>query len=103
MRTHDDGAMERVRWIEVEALAPPKPPLGAACNGCGLCCLAEPCPLGMLLSRRRQGRCRMLQWSAAEQRYRCGAMSGGGRLRRWLAARWIAAGAGCDATIEPRR
>ena len=28
--------------------APPKPPEGAPCNGCGLCCLAEPCPLGML-------------------------------------------------------
>jgi hypothetical protein len=92
--------MDRVRWIEVAALAPAKPAIGEPCNGCGLCCLAEPCPLGMLLSLRRTGRCRKLRWSDAERRYRCGVLDHGGRLQRRLAARWIAAGAGCDATIE---
>ena len=48
--------------------APPKPPEGAPCNGCGLCCLAEPCPLGMLVSRRRTGACVALRWSAADGR-----------------------------------
>jgi hypothetical protein len=92
--------MERVRWIKVAAQAPAKPGVGEPCNGCGLCCLAEPCPLGMLLTLRRRGRCRMLVWSGAEQRYRCGVLARAGRLKP-LAARWIAAGAGCDATIEP--
>lgn len=72
--------------------------MGAPCNGCGLCCLAEPCPLGMLLSRRRRGACVALRWSEAEQRYRCGAVA-----HPWLgrlARRWIAAGAGCDADLQ---
>ena len=42
-----------VVWLHAEA--PPKPAEGAPCNGCGLCCLAEPCPLGVLVSRRRTG------------------------------------------------
>ncbi|MDT0138632.1 hypothetical protein [Acidovorax sp. PRC11] len=36
--------------------------MGQPCNGCGLCCLAEPCPLGMLVSRRRHGACVALRW-----------------------------------------
>lgn len=78
--------------------APPKPPLGAPCNGCGLCCLAQPCPLGMVLSRRRQGACVALRWSDVQQRYLCSALDHPvwGRLAR----RWIAAGIGCDATVE---
>lgn len=96
-------------WIEPQA--PPKPPLGAPCNGCGLCCLAEPCPLGMLVSRRRRGPCAALRWNEAQARYRCGLLSEpnawlGPRwqgLAPWLArlaARWIAAGHGCDARLE---
>ncbi len=91
--------------------APPKPAVGQACNGCGLCCAAEPCPLGMLLSRRRRGACAALQWDEAGAIYRCGVLA---EPRRWLpwprfvpeawarrlARRWIAAGAGCDAEIE---
>lgn len=49
--------------------APAQPAMGQPCNGCGLCCLAEPCPLGMLVSRRRHGACVALRWlpgSAAE-------------------------------------
>ncbi len=86
--------------------APPKPAWGEPCNGCGLCCVAEPCPLGMLISRRRRGSCRALQWDGS--RYRCGALADPGRWlpglpRGWarrLAGRWIAAGRGCDATLE---
>jgi len=96
------------RVILLHASAPPKPPAGQPCNGCGLCCTAEPCPLGMLLSRRRHGACAALAWSAGETRYRCGVLA---QPRRWLpwlpaswarrlAQRWIAAGSGCDATLE---
>ena len=110
------------RWqvLHVEPLAPAKPALGEPCNGCGLCCLAEPCPLGMVLSLRWRGACRMLRWEAAAQRYRCGAIvvsaeglgSAGeavgtgapahlwARLWNRLARRWIAAGSGCDAALQ---
>ena len=95
--------------IHIQPAAPPKPALGAPCNGCGVCCLAEPCPLGMLLSRRRRGACVALRWSAEATRYECGALSQPeetlGRLGRWRMTRswvmrWIAAGQGCDASLE---
>lgn len=106
----------RIVWIEPDA--PAKPPPGAPCNGCGVCCLLAPCPVGIVLSRRWRGPCAALRWVGAERRYRCGALlaaeaaarSARGplaravtRWRRWLLGRWIAAGRGCDcdATVEP--
>jgi hypothetical protein len=80
--------------IRIHALAPPKPALGAACNGCGVCCLSEPCPVGMLISLRRTGACRALRWDEGAARYRCGLMAH--RTLRPIVARWIAAGQGCD-------
>ncbi|MEJ6001802.1 hypothetical protein [Paucibacter soli] len=109
----------RHRIIHIEVEAPPKPALGQPCNGCGICCLAEPCPVGVLLSRRRHGACKALQWSADFKRYRCGMLEApltqlgmarfpSGRLRQLLerglrawSRRMIAAGIGCDAEIEP--
>lgn len=104
--------MARVFWIQPEA--PPKPALGEPCNGCGLCCLAEPCPIGMVVSLRRTGTCRALVWSETERRYQCGMLVQPLRhlglpalspsawpnrlLRRW-SARMIAAGIGCDAEL----
>jgi len=98
------------RIIFIEPQAPPKPELGAPCNGCGVCCLAEPCPLGILISRQRSGACKALRWSAADLRYRCGAVSDAAGVLgpRWawaaglfsrLARRWVAAGVGCDAPL----
>jgi hypothetical protein len=113
------------RTIHIEPEAPPKPRVGAPCNGCGVCCLAEPCPLGMLLSGRRTGACAALRWDAAERRYQCGAITDTAAVwqQRWprllhsawalrwvrwwapllrrLALRWIAAGRGCDSTLQP--
>jgi hypothetical protein len=93
-------AMETV--IRIHALAPTKPVPGAACNGCGVCCLAEPCPVGMLLSLRRVGPCRALRWrqdsDEAAARYRCGLMAN--RVMRPLVARWIAAGQSCDSDAK---
>jgi hypothetical protein len=95
------------RVIFLRAEAPAKPPQGATCNGCGVCCAAAPCPLGMLLSRRRRGRCRALAWHAEQAGYRCGVITSPQRWlpalpQRWaraLAHRWIAASQGCDSTL----
>ena len=95
------------RVILLQPAAPPKPQPGTACNGCGVCCAAQPCPLGALLSRRRTGACLALQWEADQGRYRCGVLADPGRWlpalpQRWaraLAARWIAAGQGCDSDL----
>ena len=103
------GPPGQVVWLH--PAAPPKPAEGAPCNGCGLCCLAEPCPLGMLVSRRRTGPCVALRWSDAQQRYLCAMVADPGGATgitrpwavgalAWLARRWIAAGAGCDASVQ---
>ena len=96
------------RIIHIEADAPLKPPEGKPCNGCGVCCLAAPCPVGMLVSRRTRGPCAALRWSDAQRRYRCGllgtpkAASPRSMLHRvgsaW-ARRMISAGSGCDSSL----
>jgi hypothetical protein len=83
------------RVILIHPQAPPKPAPGRPCNGCGVCCAAEPCPVGMLLSLKRRGACRALRWDGT--RYRCGAM-----LRAPWLARWISAGSGCDSDLTPQ-
>jgi len=93
-------ARARQQLIHIHAEAPPKPPEGRPCNGCGICCLAEPCPVGIVVSLKRHGACKALRWSEAETRYVCGLMAHGGRLSR-IVGRWIAAGQGCDSSLEP--
>lgn len=90
-----------VQIIHIHADAPLKPELGAACNGCGVCCLAEPCPVGMLVSLRRRGACRVLRWNDAARRYHCGLL--GSSPPTWfgrIARRLISAGSGCDSDAE---
>lgn len=105
--------------IHIHPQAPQKPVEGMPCNGCGVCCLSEPCPLGVLLSGRRHGACQALRWSESGFLYRCGAMSEPQEvlcqaMPRWLrpialwlsplmarlAKRWVAVGVGCDSTLE---
>ena len=107
------------RIIHIQPEAPRKPSMGQPCNGCGVCCLYEPCPLGCLLSRRRRGPCLAVRWDDARTRYVCGALNepeevlaaalpaalarlapGLARLFSRFAARWIAAGQGCDCELE---
>ncbi len=110
------GAQSDRQVIHIHPAAPPKPALGAPCNGCGVCCLAEPCPVGVLVSKRRHGACSALLWDDAENLYRCGMVSDPLRQLGWPAAprgwsawlgrrmrRWIAAGAGCDAAMSVER
>lgn len=105
------GAREAVnnviQTVSLHQQAPPKPLPGAACNGCGVCCAAEPCPLGAIAGRGPGGACRALLWEAEQGRYFCGLVRDPGACLAWLpaacrpwaarlAARWIAAGSGCD-------
>ena len=105
MSQHNAAGLEATTMaiIRIHADAPLKPAFGAACNGCGVCCLAEPCPVGMLVSLRGHGECRALRWDAARSRYRCGllgtAPGPNGPWRRWV-RRVIAAGRGCDSDAE---
>ena len=103
--------MTHRQTIRIHASAPAKPAWGAACNGCGVCCAAEPCPIGVLVSGRRSGSCKALEWRDAEQRYVCGVVSepdrylgvGSDRLGRALSAlarRMISAGSGCDSDAQ---
>lgn len=102
--------MNQVIHLHVDA--PAKPRAGDACNGCGLCCASEPCPLGVLASRRTTGACAALEWSDDEKRYRCGLIAHPAahlpRAARALAPvvarfarRSVAAGLGCDCDLEP--
>jgi hypothetical protein len=105
--------MPELRTIWLRADAPSKPQAGTACNGCGICCASEPCPLGMIVSGRRREPCRALAWSEDGRRYRCALLgpptnlsAPGPLLRRWretLLRRWIGAGIGCDSTAEAGR
>lgn len=105
--------------ILIRREASPKPGTNAPCNGCGVCCLLEPCPLGVVLSARRRGACVAVRWHEDLHQYRCGALSDPlnvlqdalprplRRLAPWLrpglvrlAKRWIAVGEGCDSSVE---
>ncbi len=97
------------RVIHLHPAAPTKPAVATPCNGCGVCCAAQPCPLGMWLSRRTQGPCAVLRWDATTQRYRCGALQAPEQHLPWLphawaralVRRWIAAQRGCDSDLQP--
>ena len=96
------------RVILLHPQAPPKPEPGRPCNGCGVCCAVAPCPLGIWLSRRRQGACVALSWHEQDQRYLCGALAAPALWLPWLPARvaaalarrWIAAAKGCDSDLQ---
>ncbi|MEW6563832.1 MAG: hypothetical protein AB1400_11560 [Pseudomonadota bacterium] len=103
--------MSKTQTIAIHPDAPEKPSVGAACNGCGICCAAEPCPMAALLLRQLRGACRALEWSDTDSRYYCGLVRNPGGYLKWLparlhrpAARWIASrissGAGCDSGAE---
>lgn len=96
--------------IRLHPAAPAKPAETAPCNGCGVCCAAEPCPLGVLLSGRRSGACTALTWSAPAGAYRCGLVADPRAVLprlpvalapavSRLARRWISAASGCDSSL----
>jgi len=96
-------------WLRQQA--PLKPEVGQACNGCGVCCAAEPCPVALVFLWQRRGSCRALLWDQASMSYRCGMLTQPAQYLRWLplrwqalfarrVRRWIAAGAGCDSSAQ---
>ncbi|MET0383550.1 MAG: hypothetical protein ABW032_09020 [Burkholderiaceae bacterium] len=100
----------RHQVIRIHADAPAKPSAAAPCNGCGVCCAAEPCPIGALISRRRTGACRALSWNADDARYVCGLAAAPRSVLPWLpralappvrrlTLRWISAASGCDSSL----
>ncbi len=112
--------MQTTQVIHIHVQAPAKPTEGAPCNGCGVCCLTQPCPLGMVLSGTRTGACTALRWQDGTSRYICGALAEPDAVVQshlpkgldWLvqplaavlprlAHRWIAAGIGCDSSLQP--
>ena len=96
------------RIIHIQADAPLKPAEGKPCNGCGVCCLVAPCPIGMLFSGKTRGACSVLRWDAPQHRYVCGLLTEPESFvrPRWLAGaaarlarRMVAAGVGCDSDL----
>ena len=97
--------------IELHPRFPPKPDYGARCNGCGVCCATEPCPVSHLFLLQFSGKCRALLWHDEASRYVCGMVVSPDRyvylipekLRerfgRFFASR-ISAGTGCDFAAE---
>ena len=97
--------------IELHALAPDKPDCGVRCNGCGVCCAVEPCPVGHIYLFQFRGKCRALLWQDEASRYVCGMVVCPDHYMSLIPERWrehfgkffasrIAAGAGCDFAAE---
>jgi len=101
-------AKHQVIWLQAEA--PVKPATGLPCNGCGVCCAAEPCPVAGIFLWQWKGACRALRWSGQERQYRCGLFQQPESYLPWLnflpelmrlkfqrmIGRKIAAGIACD-------
>lgn len=103
--THD----QQIIWLH--RAAPAKPALGQACNGCGVCCAASPCPVARVFLWRWRGACPALEWQAEAMQYRCGMLLRPAhylfllpqRLAPWFTGRirrWIAADVACDSEVE---
>ena len=97
--------------IKIHAQAPAKPALGKPCNGCGVCCVAEPCPVSLALLWPHTAPCKALLWNDESKHYRCGMVVEPSRFVKWLPTRmdkitskvfkrWIAAGTLCDSEVE---
>ncbi len=97
--------------IHIHPQAPNKPPMGQTCNGCGVCCAAEPCPVSLALLWPHQAPCRALIWDDKTKRYLCGMVSKPSHQLKWLPKsldkfasrlfkRWIAADTLCDADVK---
>lgn len=88
-----------------------KPPYGSPCNGCGVCCQNEICPLGQIAFPHAQAPCPALEKQA--DRYVCGLVASpqtyapirasvyGVEALREAAAIGVGADIGCDTRMMP--
>jgi hypothetical protein len=49
---------------------PAKPAMFNACNGCGICCIATPCPIALDVDPEMKAPCGFLEWE--DGRFWCG-------------------------------
>ena len=90
----------------VAAGPPKKPPEGTACNGCGLCCAVQLCPLAVEFIVDAAAPCPAMEF--ADGRFWCGLARrpsryfgipvSGTRLIRALVHAELSIGEGCDAS-----
>jgi hypothetical protein len=80
-----------------------KPKFGERCNGCGMCCIAEPCSLAVEALGEHEGPCKLLE--QADGRYYCGLLRNAPAQLQPVIAFTLAIGSGCDSSdgwIESR-
>lgn len=63
--------------IALPMTAPEKPAYGQPCNGCGLCCAAEPCAVAVEFLGETEGPCRAMEFEAG--RFWCGMVRNPGK------------------------
>lgn len=100
---------QQIIWLHRQA--PAKPAMGLACNGCGVCCAASPCPVARVFLWRWRGACPALEWHTEASHYRCGMLLRPAHylfllpqvFSPWFSRRirrWIAADVACDSEVE---
>jgi hypothetical protein len=108
-KQNDVKPNDQIIWLHQQA--PSKPPLGQSCNGCGVCCAAEPCPVARVFLGQWRGTCRALEWNEDAMQYRCGMLQRPEHYARYLPTflhhkmrlwirRWIAADTACDSDAD---
>lgn len=90
---------------------PQKPPYGSPCNGCGVCCEEELCPIAHRIFGRWEGPCEILE-DAGDGRRVCGLLAHperhvpalvelvGAEIMRETTEALLGVGVGCDAQME---
>lgn len=91
---------------ETGAGPPRKPPEGAACNGCGLCCAVQLCPLALEFLDAAAAPCPAMEF--ADGRFWCGLArrpsryfgvpAFSNRMLRPMVHEALSIGEGCDAS-----
>jgi hypothetical protein len=79
-------------------IASRKPPHGAACNRCGVCCLVTLCEIGRAVYGRDRGPCPALRWDGPDSA--CKLTELGPPNLNAAALVLVRAGEGCDCRIN---
>ena len=79
-------------------IAARKPPHGAACNRCGVCCLVTLCDIGRAVFQRDAGPCPALRWEGTQSS--CKLTEVGTLELNRAALTLVRAGEGCDCRIN---